>query len=168
MINRLLDRGTRAIELALALAFIAAVLLNFVNVIGRYLFGLSLLGSDEIQVFIMVAMTFLGAAVVTRRQMHLRMDVLIKFLPPRVQTALRAIELLLLVALAAFVLTQSYDYVQRMFVLGRVSDMAGVPMWVPHGTVLVGFALMLLVAAWSIVRLVFNVSQADGEGEIKP
>lgn len=168
VINRLLDRGTRAIELALALAFIAAVLLNFVNVIGRYLFGLSLLGSDEIQVFIMVAMTFLGAAVVTRRQMHLRMDVLIKFLPPRVQTALRAIELLLLVALAAFVLTQSYDYVQRMFVLGRVSDMAGVPMWVPHGTVLVGFALMLLVAAWSIVRLVFNVSQADGEGEIKP
>jgi TRAP-type C4-dicarboxylate transport system permease small subunit len=40
-----------------------------------------LLGSDEIQVFIMVAMTFLGAAVVTRRNEHLRMDVFVKFMP---------------------------------------------------------------------------------------
>ena len=59
-------------------AFILAVMLNFTNVVGRYLFGLSLLGSDEVQVFIMVAMTFLGAAVVTRRNQHLRMDVLVQ------------------------------------------------------------------------------------------
>jgi TRAP-type C4-dicarboxylate transport system permease small subunit len=66
VIDKAFDRLARAIELILALAFILAVLLNFTNVVGRYLFGLSLLGSDEVQVFIMVGMTFLGAAVVTR------------------------------------------------------------------------------------------------------
>ena len=57
MIEKVFDRVARALELVLAIAFIAAVLLNFTNVVGRYLFGLSLLGSDEVQVFIMVGMT---------------------------------------------------------------------------------------------------------------
>jgi TRAP-type C4-dicarboxylate transport system permease small subunit len=165
VIDRILDRGARIIELALALAFIAAVLLNFTNVVGRYLFGLSLLGSDEVQVFIMVAMTFLGAAVVTRRNMHLRMDVLVKFLPAAFQTLLRLAEQTLLVVLAGFVLMQSYDYAERMLRIGRVSDMAGVPMWVPHGAVGLGFALMLLVAAWGLVRMVRRTSPADGEAK---
>ncbi len=81
VIDKALDRMARAIELALALAFIVAVLLNFGNVVGRYVFGVSLLASDEVQVFIMVAMTFLGAVVVTRRNEHLRMDVLVQFMP---------------------------------------------------------------------------------------
>jgi TRAP-type C4-dicarboxylate transport system permease small subunit len=122
-------------------------------VIGRYLLGLSLLGSDEVQVFIMVAMTFLGAAVVTRRNLHLRMDVLVRFFPRPVQIALRVAEQLLLVTLAGFVVMQSYNYAYRMFQIGRTSDMAGVPMWIPHGTVTLGFALVLIVAVWGGIRM---------------
>lgn len=151
MIDKAFDRIARVIELALALAFIAAVLLNFINVVGRYLFGLSLLGADEVQVFVMVGMTFLGAAIVTRRNQHLRMDVLVRFMPAWLQLALRVIEQLLLVALAGFVVSQSYFYARQMMRLGRTSDMAGVPMWVPHGTVALGFVLILIVALWSVL-----------------
>jgi TRAP-type C4-dicarboxylate transport system permease small subunit len=168
VIDRILDRGARIIELGLALAFIVAVLLNFTNVVGRYLFGLSLLGSDEVQVFIMVAMTFLGAAVVTRRNMHLRMDVLLQLLPAGMRAVLRVAEQLLLIALAAFVLMQSYDYAQRMFRIGRVSDMAGVPMWIPHGTVLLGFGLILIVAIWGIVHLIRRGASRPTDGGAKP
>ena len=115
MIDRAFDRIARVIELTLALAFILAVLLNFANVVGRYLLGVSLLGADEVQVFIMVAMTFLGAAVVTRRNLHLRMDVLLQFLPMPVVILLRVLEQLLLVALAGFVLSQSYLYARQMW-----------------------------------------------------
>ena len=168
MIDRAIDRIARVIELALALAFILAVLLNFANVVGRYLLGLSLLGSDEVQVFIMVAMTFLGAAVVTRRNLHLRMDVLVRFLPKPVQVGLRIAEQLLLVTLAAFVLMQSYDYAQRMFRIGRTSDMAGVPMWIPHGTVTLGFALVLIVAVWGAVRMARRMPEPPARDEPKP
>jgi TRAP-type C4-dicarboxylate transport system permease small subunit len=159
VLDKAIDHVARVIELALAVAFILAVLLNFTNVIGRYVFGLSLLGSDEVQVFIMVAMTFLGAAVVTRRNLHLRMDVLVRFLPRPVQAGLRFAEQLLLVALATFVVTQSYNYAQRMFRIGRTSDMAGVPMWIPHGTVTLGFALVLIVAIWGAVRMAHRMTQ---------
>jgi TRAP-type C4-dicarboxylate transport system permease small subunit len=135
MIDKALDWLARVIELTLAFAFIVAVLLNFTNVVGRYLFGLSLLGSDEVQVFIMVAMTFLGAVVVTRRNEHLRMDVLVRFMPEAVRVLLRIAEQVLLILLAGFVLSQSYFYAAQMLRIGRASDMAGVPMWIPHGVV---------------------------------
>ena len=168
MIDKALDRLARVIEVVLALAFIVAVLLNFANVVGRYLFGLSLLGSDEVQVFIMVAMTFLGAAVVTQRKAHLRMDVLVRFFPPVVRLLLRILEQLVLIVLAGFVLSQSYFYARQMLMLGRSSDMAGVPMWIPHGFVVLGFALILLIAAWRLVTVAVRdrsepASPADGK-----
>jgi TRAP-type transport system small permease protein len=153
VIDNVFDRVARVIELTLALAFIFAVLLNFGNVVGRYLFGVSLLGADEVQIFIMVGMTFLGAAVVTRRDLHLRMDVLVRFLPAPVRVALRVVELLLLAVVAGFVVSQSYFYALQMLRIGRTSDMAGVPMWIPHGTVALGFALILIVAVWGLVRI---------------
>ena len=104
VVVQIFDRIARAIELTLALLFIVAVMLNFTNVVGRYLFGISLLGSDEVQVFIMVGMTFLGAVVVTQRNQHLRMDVLVGFMPAPVRTLLRIAEQLLLAVLAGFVL----------------------------------------------------------------
>jgi TRAP-type C4-dicarboxylate transport system permease small subunit len=153
VIDQAFDRIARVIEVTLALAFIFAVLLNFANVVGRYLLGLSLLGADEVQIFIMVAMTFLGAAVVTRRNLHLRMDVLVRFLPAGARVALRVAEQVLLAALAGFVLTQSYFYALQMWRIGRTSDMAGIPMWIPHATVAIGFTLILVVALWGLARM---------------
>ena len=162
MIDKAFDRVARAIELALALAFIMAVLLNFGNVVGRYLFGISLLASDEVQVFIMVAMTFLGAVVVTRRNEHLRMDVLVRFMPAALRLALRIAEQILLLILAGFVVSQSYFYASQMFLIGRTSDMAGVPMWIPHGSLVVGFSLILIIALWRLVGIVRRSGEPDG------
>ena len=165
MIDRAFDRVARIIEVVLALAFILAVLLNFGNVVGRYVFGVSLLGADEVQIFIMVAMTFLGAAVVSRRNLHLRMDVLVRFLPARARVALRVVELALLATVSGFVLTQSYFYARQMLRIGRTSDMAGVPMWIPHATVALGFAMIFLVAVWGLVRLAGPLPARSGEAD---
>jgi len=148
MIDRLFVRATRAIELLLALAFIAAVALNFVNVVGRYLLGWTILGSDEVQIFIMVGMTFLGAVVVTWREQHLRMDVIARLCPAPVQALLRWIDLALMAVLCGFVFYESATYAYQMFRLGRLSDTADVPMWIPHGAAALGFGLITLIAVW--------------------
>jgi TRAP-type C4-dicarboxylate transport system permease small subunit len=168
VIDKALDRVARVIELTLALAFIFAVLLNFANVVGRYLLGISLIGSDEVQIFIMVGMTFLGAAVVTRRNLHLRMDVLVQFFPATIQLLLRVLEQLLLITLAGFVLTQSFFYARQMLRIGRTSDMAGIPMWIPHATVAFGFGLMLVVAVWGLIRMAQRMTARAAGGESKP
>jgi len=148
VIDAIFERLTRAIERVLALASIVAVGLNFANVVDRYVLGRSILGADEVQIYIMVWMTFLGAVIVAWRNGHLRMDVLVKFLPERVQALLQATELVLIVLLAGLVFVQSSRYTWEMFALGETSNTAGIPMWLPHSAVAIGFGLIALIALW--------------------
>jgi TRAP-type C4-dicarboxylate transport system permease small subunit len=145
MIDRIFERTAWAIERLLALAFLAAICLNFLNVIGRYLVGYTPPGTDEIQIYIMVWMAFLGAAVVTWRDQHLRMDVLFQRLPPLVRQLVRGFELLVFLSIACFVCLQSFYYARKMFNLDQVSDLAQIPTWIPHSAVTIGFALMALI-----------------------
>jgi TRAP-type C4-dicarboxylate transport system permease small subunit len=168
VIDKAFEKFARGIELVLAISFIVAVLLNFSNVVGRYLFGMSLLGADEVQVFIMVTMTFLGAAVVTLRKQHLRMDVLVGLMPRPAQALLRIVEQLLLATLSVFVLTQSFFYARQMLRIGRASDMAGIPMWIPHGTVALGFGLILIVALGHLVAIVRRTGDSMPKGDANP
>ena len=156
-IDKAFARVMSEMERALAVAFVFAVALNFVNVVGRYGFGLLLMGADEVQIYIMVCMTFLGASLVTWRKQHLRMDVLVRFFPGWFQLLLKAVELLLFLALSVFVMVQSSRYAAQMFILDRRSDNAGIPMWIPHGAVAVGFGLMALIVMWHAVRFARNV-----------
>lgn len=169
-IDRFFERLTGAIESALALAFIAAVLVNFINVVGRYVFDYAFLGADEAQIYIMVWMTFLGAAVVSWRERHLRMDVLLRLFPAPVRAGLRAVELLLLAGLGGFMLYESTSYAWRMFALGQTSNTARIPMWLPHSAVALGFALIALVALWRGIKAVRRggLDAAPGGADRRP
>ncbi len=162
MIDRWLGRLMDALLALLAVAFVGAVALNFANVVGRYGFGRSISFADETQVYVMVFMAFLGAAIVAWRRTHLRMDVLARMLPAGPQHALRVAEQLLLVVLGAFVCVQSSRYTLTMFELGRRSDNAGIPMWIPHGAVAIGFGLIAVVS----LRRLFDLR--SGEREVTP
>jgi TRAP-type C4-dicarboxylate transport system permease small subunit len=163
VVTRILDRLTGWIEHALAYAFIAAVALNFINVVGRYGFGSTILSADELQIFIMVFMTFLGAAVVAWRNQHLRMDVLVNALPPPIRRLIKIAELVAIVILTAFVLWNSTYYAKQMFNIGRVSDMAQVPMWIPHGVVAAGFGLMTLIACLRLAEILAGRAPDGGK-----
>jgi TRAP-type C4-dicarboxylate transport system permease small subunit len=154
MMERLFDGLMRAIERSLALAFLFAVCFNFANVIGRYGFGRTVLGADEIQTYIIVVMTFLGAAVVTWRRRHISMDLVASALPAAMRTAFLVLEAVVLAAIAGFVAWQSWLVTRAMFDMGRLSDAAGIPMWIVHVLVLLGFALVCLIALWQAIALV--------------
>ena len=156
LLLRVLDRLMWFIERALAYAFIGAVGLNFINVVGRYGFGSTMLGADELQIYIMVFMAFLGAAVVAWRNQHLRMDVVVAALPERIRYLVKIAEGVAIVVLTAFVLWNSTYYAKQMFSFGRVSDMAHVPMWIPHGAVAVGFGLMALIGCLRLVEVLIG------------
>jgi TRAP-type C4-dicarboxylate transport system permease small subunit len=150
-IERAIERLADALLTGLGLLVIAAVCLNFANVVGRYVFGQAIFGADEIQTYMMVWMAFLGAVVVGWRNAHLRMDVLARALPQTVQIALRIVELALLVATASLVATQSWKFVITMAELDRRSDAADIPMSIPHAAVAIGFTLIAAGALWHVL-----------------
>jgi len=150
---RSIDALALALERLLGLALIVAVLYNFVNVVGRYIFGRTFISADEVQIYIMIYIAFLGAAVATWRRMHLRMDVLLQRMPRAVQAGLGALELALIVTLAAFVLYVSSGYVKQMAGLDARSQNAGIPMWIPHSAILLGFGLIAVLSVLQIIQL---------------
>jgi TRAP-type C4-dicarboxylate transport system permease small subunit len=152
-LDRFIERLARLLTLALALAFVGAVALNFVNVIGRYVFATAILGADEVQVFIMVWMTFAGAAIVTWRNQHLRMDVLFDLLPARARRWIRLVEVVLMAVIAGFVVVQSVRFAALMVSVDRRSEAANLPMVIPHSAVVLGFTLMALLALVRLARL---------------
>ena len=152
------------IERILAIAFAAAVILSFVNVIGRYMFGSTIIWADEIQIYIMIWMAFLGAVVATWRQMHLRMDLLFRMLPPPLRLCVQVLEFAAMIVLAGVVVALSGQYAYNMLVLGRLSDVAQVPMWIPHSGVALGFSLILLMALWQLWKLVAGRATTSAGG----
>ncbi len=144
-LERAVERLMRFCATALAFALIAAVLLNFANVTGRYVLGTAILGADEIQIFIMIWITFLGAAIVSWQNQHLRMDALVGYFPPAVVRALRGIERLLVVGLAGFAAYHSCRYAAGMFAIGRTSEAANIPMLIPHSALAAGFILIAFI-----------------------
>jgi TRAP-type C4-dicarboxylate transport system permease small subunit len=122
-------------------------------VVGRYVFGRTFISADEVQIYIMVYIAFLGAAVATWRRMHLRMDVLVQRLPRGVQAGLGVVEVVLTVLLAGFVLYVASGYVRQMAGLDARSQNAGIPMWIPHSAIVIGFGLIAVLSVLQTIQL---------------
>lgn len=171
-IGRLERAGTAAAAVAeniLAVALILAVFLNFANVVGRYLFATTIRGGDEVEIYILIWTAFLGAVVVSWRRQHLRMDVLIRACPRRLRRIAAVAELVVTLAVSVFVASQSVAYVMLIFRIDARSDIAGIPTWIAHVAVTVGFVLMAAIAALRGSALLFGVGgEADAQDAAPP
>jgi TRAP-type C4-dicarboxylate transport system permease small subunit len=149
-LDRAGDRVAQIVERILALGLICAIVLDFINVVGRYFSGFTILGVDEIEIYVLIWIAFIGAAVVTWRREHLRMDVLLHALPAPARDFIARLEMVVMFVAATFVAYQALLYVDKMFTLGAVSDILGIPTWIPHTAVFLSFfaiALIVLVRA---------------------
>lgn len=154
-----LEKGVNAlallVERVLAVALVVGICLNFINVVGRYIGDFALTGVDEIEIYILIWIAFLGAAIITWRGGHLRMDVLLEASPPAFRLTIVAIETLVLLTVSSFVAYQSFRYVERIYMLGAVSDVAHIPTWIAHAAITTGFAaIALMVVLRGLQRLV--------------
>lgn len=158
--DRTINGLMRTITILLAIVFVFAVCLNFANVVARYAFSTSILGADEVQIYIMIWITFLGAAVVTWDDRHLRMDVFAGMMPRSARYVLQLAEQALLVILAGFAVVQSAQYANNVYGLDLRSDGGQFPMWIPHGALLAGLSLITLIALLRLIRLLLHPGKA--------
>jgi TRAP-type C4-dicarboxylate transport system permease small subunit len=130
--------------------FLVAVLINIVNVIGRYVFAYPIFWAEEVLVFMVVWSVFLSAATITFNGAHLSMDLFyVKLKSPWKQVVNIMIAAAFL-ASTLFAAAQSYQVVTLYLHNGTVSTAAEIPLYIPHAALLVGFSLMALAV---IVRL---------------
>jgi TRAP-type C4-dicarboxylate transport system permease small subunit len=126
--------------------FLLAVVLNFVNVIGRYVFGMPVFWAEETLTFTIIWIVFLVAGTVTYRGAHLNMDLLYTRMPPFWQRVVNISIAVSLIACALFAAVESWTIVSLHYRTQGVTAGTNIPLFIPHSALLFGFSFMALAA----------------------
>jgi len=142
-----MERGLTYFSMSL-LAFM--VVLVFILVIARYFFHVAFPFGAEVARVSLVALTFLMAGVLVKRQRHITLDLLFARFPSRVKNALHLTYDLLTFFVAAFWLWGSINLVQLDIRLSSLTREMEWPLSAYHSLLILAFLLLLI---YSILQL---------------
>jgi TRAP-type C4-dicarboxylate transport system permease small subunit len=125
---------------------LTAVVINFANVVGRYVFDAPISWAEEVMSYMIIWGVFVAAGAITYQGNHLRMDLLVLSVRGALAHALGALTVVLMVCCVIFVLWQSFQIVRLYAMTGETSMGARIPLVYAHAAILVGFCLMALAA----------------------
>jgi TRAP-type C4-dicarboxylate transport system permease small subunit len=145
---------------AIGVIILAAITINFANIVGRYVFLAPLPWAEEVLVFLVIWGVCLGASAVTYDNRHLDMDLFVGLFSPRLRAVLEVLKLLTLVGFCTFTMANAATIVGVMARNGQVSITAGVPMTVPYAAFVVGFALIVAAAVAGAFERRLRASEA--------
>ena len=129
------------------------MMLVVVDVFMRYVMHRPLMIADEFSAYMLVALSFLGFAYTWRQGGHVRVEVVVNYLPPRLYAWMRLIGLILTFIFmvemdrAAFKMI-AYALQMKM----RSSTWLMFPLFWPQLTIFVGFVLLTLMLVVDIVQ----------------
>ncbi len=140
-----------------ALAFASALL--FVNVILRYVFLSPISWAEEVTLYLMVWIVFVGGSVAVRTRGHIAIDLLPLMLPADKKRWLAtAIHLMALVFFAVF-FWYSLQHTLRVRSIGQLTPILQAPMWLTYLAMPVGSALMGLRTVQAVSGLWRNAAE---------
>jgi TRAP-type C4-dicarboxylate transport system permease small subunit len=147
---RKLDRNGERVLLLILYSFI--VLAIFIEVVRRFVLLYSSVWGEETARYAFIYLVWIGAAVAVKERAHIRIDVLLHYLPPRGVAIFYLIGDLLTAVLACFAIYWSMDPVLVSWKFGNVTDgLRIVRVWF-LAAVPLGFTLVMLRLVQSIIR----------------
>jgi TRAP-type C4-dicarboxylate transport system permease small subunit len=141
------------------ICLLASVAINFVNIIGRYFFSVSIPWAEEIMLFLMVGCVFTGCCAVAWEGRQIRMDVVVSMLPDKVRDFLALLAELAMIATAAAVTAFAWPVIVQLADFDERSQAANFPLVIPQAMIPIGYSLMAILVA---VRLLHRPSRASG------
>jgi TRAP-type C4-dicarboxylate transport system permease small subunit len=148
-----MNRLAQLVSWFVALLLLVAVVINFSNVVGRYVFAQPLGWAEEALGFLQIGLVVIGASLVTRNNAHLRMDAVEHFMPAGVRRWLDIAAGLLTVAVALVVVAMSARIVLGMLQNDTRTVVLEIPLGIPYSAFLFGFALIALFALLRVIAL---------------
>lgn len=153
-------RGLLALTRSLSAIFlISSVAINFANIVARYVFNSSFTWAIEIILFLMVGAVFTGCCAVAWENRHIRMDVLLRILPPPLSALLGLLSDLAMIAAAIVVVVFAFPVISDLAAFDERSAAANVPLVIPQALVPLGYGVMAILVG---VRSLTGRRHGDG------
>jgi TRAP-type C4-dicarboxylate transport system permease small subunit len=150
------------LRVAAGTMLVASVGINFINIIGRYVFSTSITWAEEAMLFLMIGCVFLGAGPVGYLGRHIRMDVVVLALPPRARKFFEIFSDVVTVFTCVMLAIFAWPVVSMLAELNERSDTANIPLAIPQAALPIG---LLLTAFLIVVRLIVH---GAGRADISP
>jgi len=150
------------LRVAAGAMLVASVGINFLNIIGRYLFSVSITWAEETMLFLMIGCVFLGAGPVGYLGRHIRMDVVVLALPPRARKFFEVFSDVVTIFTCVMLAIFAWPVVSMLAELNERSDTANIPLAIPQSALPLG---LLLTAFLIALRLIVH---GPGRADIEP
>lgn len=138
-----------------AVALVLATLAMMHGVLTRYLLGRPTVWQTEVSIYLLVFVTFVGAAYGLKHHAHVGVDLLVERLPTRGQLIMRLVTAVLSLVVVAVVIWTSYGTWWEALEGGfRSPTSLRAPLWLAYGILPLG---MLLVAFQYIAFVIEGV-----------
>lgn len=147
---RTLDRNAE--KWALLIFYLMLVVTMTIEVIRREVFAYSSIWGEEIVRYCFIYLCWIGAAAAVRERAHIRIDVILNYLPPRGKALIYILGDVLTLALALLALWLSVETVEISWKFGSVSHGLRVSMVWFLMAVPIGFSLMIFRLLQSLSR----------------
>jgi TRAP-type C4-dicarboxylate transport system permease small subunit len=145
--GRLAQRFADFVQALSAVLLLIAVAINFANIIGRYVFSAPIASAEEVMLFLLVGIVFLGNSVVGFEGKQLRMDVLLHALPPRLQHGLEVFADITMIVVCVALIVVGWPAIQMLAEFDQRSEAADIPLVIPQSLVPIGLGLNALLVA---------------------
>ena len=147
---KLLDENAE--RWALLVFYVLLVLTMSIEVVRREVFSYSSIWGEEVVRYAFIYLAWIGAASAVRERAHIRIDVLMHYVGPRIKASLYILGDLVMLAVAVIALYWSFESVAVSWKFGSVSHGLRVSMVWFLAAVPIGFSLMLLRLVQSLIH----------------
>lgn len=136
-------------------------LLVFGNVVSRYGFSYTPIWSEELSRFLVVWSIFIGVAIGVRKNQHIGVDAIIRFLPHKLKLASEVLLNLIGVVVIGILVYTSIDFIKETMEYEQLSPAMRIPMYIPYIAMPVGLSLSIIHFIHNIIKLFTIPNQAE-------
>lgn len=142
-------------------SMVTVSLLVFGNVVSRYGFSYTPIWSEELSRFLVVWSIFIGVAIGVRKNQHIGVDAIIRFLPHKLKLASEVLLNLIGVVVIGILVFNSFEFIQHTREFEQLSPAMRIPMYIPYIAMPVGLSLSIVHFIHNIVKLFTIPNQAE-------
>jgi len=152
----LMAKVASGLHFVATLMLIGIVVVNMINVVGRYGLSKPLDTAEELMIFMLTIAVFFCLPLCTREDEHIRMNLLREHASGWVRSLWDLLLELTHLGVMLAVVYIGAPTIAKLFAWGQASTAAKIPMWIVHSVIPLAFGLAGVILFIKIVQLIRN------------
>jgi TRAP-type C4-dicarboxylate transport system permease small subunit len=131
----------------------------FLQVILRYVFGISIMGLEAIARYLMIMIVFIGMGLAVQDNGHIKIDIINFLLKSTIlRIALGILVNIIILIFALYYCWLSFEYLAYTYGSNQVDQMLNLPMYIPVSSLFIGFLFLVIHSLVSLFKMLLDLT----------